>query len=167
MSPFEDYFFFLCLILTYNPNFYHIISVLQNVVSKRALQFRGNAQHNAQEFLLWLLDRVHEDLNNMVLPSSRPPRKVTKLFWGTLLFIPSVTSWGFDLRQLNDIRYSVLPCLVALLPISLHVLTVLVMKLLLFEKRVPKGFFVCHHRITIFVPGRTLCEKGPSWNPKG
>eukprot|EP00063_Salmo_salar_P039485 XP_014014320.1 PREDICTED: ubiquitin carboxyl-terminal hydrolase 31-like isoform X1 [Salmo salar] len=47
----------------------------KNVVSKSALQFRGNAQHDAQEFLLWLLDRVHEDLNNIVLPSSRPPRK--------------------------------------------------------------------------------------------
>ncbi|CAB1337813.1 unnamed protein product, partial [Coregonus sp. 'balchen'] len=46
-----------------------------NVVSKSALQFRGNAQHDAQEFLLWLLDRVHEDLNNIVLPSSRPTRK--------------------------------------------------------------------------------------------
>uniref|UniRef100_A0A8C9S7M6 ubiquitinyl hydrolase 1 n=1 Tax=Scleropages formosus TaxID=113540 RepID=A0A8C9S7M6_SCLFO len=45
----------------------------KNVVSKSALQFRGNAQHDAQEFLLWLLDRVHEDLNNIVHPSSRPP----------------------------------------------------------------------------------------------
>ncbi|KAL4624391.1 ubiquitin carboxyl-terminal hydrolase 31 [Arapaima gigas] len=43
----------------------------KNVVSKNALQFRGNAQHDAQEFLLWLLDRVHEDLNNIVYPISR------------------------------------------------------------------------------------------------
>ncbi|KAF7667699.1 hypothetical protein LDENG_00049110 [Lucifuga dentata] len=47
----------------------------KNVVSKSALQFRGNSQHDAQEFLLWLLDRVHEDLNNIVHPDSRPPRK--------------------------------------------------------------------------------------------
>ncbi|KAJ0060210.1 hypothetical protein NL108_004061, partial [Boleophthalmus pectinirostris] len=46
-----------------------------NVVSKSALQFRGNSQHDAQEFLLWLLDRVHEDLNNIVHPDSRPPIK--------------------------------------------------------------------------------------------
>ncbi|AWP17591.1 putative ubiquitin carboxyl-terminal hydrolase 31-like [Scophthalmus maximus] len=47
----------------------------KNVVSKSALQFRGNSQHDAQEFLLWLLDRVHEDLNHVILPESRPPRK--------------------------------------------------------------------------------------------
>ncbi|KAJ8399797.1 hypothetical protein AAFF_G00405270 [Aldrovandia affinis] len=48
----------------------------KNVVSKSALQFRGNGQHDAQEFLLWLLDRVHEDLNNIVhvnRPSIKPP----------------------------------------------------------------------------------------------
>ncbi|XP_047465906.1 ubiquitin carboxyl-terminal hydrolase 31-like isoform X2 [Mugil cephalus] len=47
----------------------------KNVVSKSALQFRGNSQHDAQEFLLWLLDRVHEDLNQIINPDSRPPRK--------------------------------------------------------------------------------------------
>lgn len=47
----------------------------QNVVSKNATQFKGNAQHDAQEFLLWLLDRVHEDLNT-VNPNSRPAIKV-------------------------------------------------------------------------------------------
>ncbi|KFW84545.1 Ubiquitin carboxyl-terminal hydrolase 31, partial [Manacus vitellinus] len=48
---------------------------LQNIVSKNAMQYRGNAQHDAQEFLLWLLDRVHEDLNNVVNSSSVPPLK--------------------------------------------------------------------------------------------
>ncbi|KFZ58948.1 Ubiquitin carboxyl-terminal hydrolase 31, partial [Podiceps cristatus] len=48
---------------------------LQNIVSKNAMQYRGNAQHDAQEFLLWLLDRVHEDLNNVVNCSSLPPLK--------------------------------------------------------------------------------------------
>ncbi|KAM8843992.1 ubiquitin carboxyl-terminal hydrolase 43 isoform 2-T6 [Spinachia spinachia] len=33
------------------------------VVSKHGSQFRGNSQHDALEFLLWLLDRVHEDVN--------------------------------------------------------------------------------------------------------
>ncbi|NXK90166.1 UBP43 hydrolase, partial [Formicarius rufipectus] len=36
--------------------------LLQNIVSKHSAQFRGNAQHDALEFLLWLLDRMHEDL---------------------------------------------------------------------------------------------------------
>ncbi|KAJ0057815.1 hypothetical protein NL108_002926 [Boleophthalmus pectinirostris] len=46
----------------------------KSVVSKNASQFKGNAQHDAQEFLLWLLDRVHEDLNT-VNPNSRPAIK--------------------------------------------------------------------------------------------
>nr|XP_046233988.1 ubiquitin carboxyl-terminal hydrolase 31-like [Scatophagus argus] len=47
----------------------------KNVVSKSALQFKGNSQHDAQEFLLWLLDRVHEDLNHIAHPDIRAPRK--------------------------------------------------------------------------------------------
>ncbi|XP_040919352.1 ubiquitin carboxyl-terminal hydrolase 43 isoform X2 [Toxotes jaculatrix] len=38
----------------------------KTIVSKYGSQFRGNSQHDALEFLLWLLDRVHEDVN---LPS--------------------------------------------------------------------------------------------------
>ncbi|KAM6403487.1 ubiquitin carboxyl-terminal hydrolase 43 [Rhynochetos jubatus] len=34
----------------------------KNIVSKHSSQFRGNTQHDALEFLLWLLDRMHEDL---------------------------------------------------------------------------------------------------------
>lgn len=49
----------------------------KNAVSKNAMQYRGNAQHDAQEFLLWLLDRVHEDLNSTAQPGSgtriKPP----------------------------------------------------------------------------------------------
>ncbi|KFP05433.1 Ubiquitin carboxyl-terminal hydrolase 43, partial [Calypte anna] len=37
---------------------------LQNIVSKHSSQFRGNSQHDALEFLLWLLDRMHEDLGD-------------------------------------------------------------------------------------------------------
>nr|XP_061805773.1 ubiquitin carboxyl-terminal hydrolase 31-like [Nerophis lumbriciformis] len=44
----------------------------KNAVSRNATQFKGNSQHDAQEFLLWLLDRVHEDLNT-VNPMGRPP----------------------------------------------------------------------------------------------
>ncbi|KAM6111192.1 LOW QUALITY PROTEIN: ubiquitin carboxyl-terminal hydrolase 43 [Pterocles gutturalis] len=34
----------------------------KSIVSKHSAQFRGNAQHDALEFLLWLLDRLHQDL---------------------------------------------------------------------------------------------------------
>ncbi|XP_065747996.1 ubiquitin carboxyl-terminal hydrolase 31 isoform X2 [Phocoena phocoena] len=46
----------------------------KSIVSKNALQYRGNSQHDAQEFLLWLLDRVHEDLNH-VKQSGQAPLK--------------------------------------------------------------------------------------------
>ena len=36
---------------------------LKSVIEKYGAQYRGAAQHDAQEFLLWLLDKVHEDLN--------------------------------------------------------------------------------------------------------
>ena len=32
-------------------------------MDKHASQYKGGRQHDAQEFLLWLLDQVHEDLN--------------------------------------------------------------------------------------------------------
>ncbi|NWR65836.1 UBP43 hydrolase, partial [Bucorvus abyssinicus] len=41
---------------------------LQNIVSKHSSQFRGNAQHDALEFLLWLLNRIHEDLGTASPP---------------------------------------------------------------------------------------------------
>nr|XP_044986748.1 ubiquitin carboxyl-terminal hydrolase 31 isoform X2 [Jaculus jaculus] len=47
----------------------------KSIVSKNALQYRGNSQHDAQEFLLWLLDRVHEDLNHTVKQSGQSPVK--------------------------------------------------------------------------------------------
>lgn len=51
--------------------------LLQNIVSKHSAQFRGNAQHDALEFLLWLLDRMHEDLGAASLaPQSRVSEEV-------------------------------------------------------------------------------------------
>lgn len=45
---------------TYNPE---ISNQFKLIVDKYGTQYRGNNQHDAQEFLMWLLDKVHEDLN--------------------------------------------------------------------------------------------------------
>nr|XP_047931934.1 ubiquitin carboxyl-terminal hydrolase 43 [Anser cygnoides] len=45
--------------LDYSPR---LSAEFKSIVSKHGAQFRGNAQHDALEFLLWLLDRMHEDL---------------------------------------------------------------------------------------------------------
>uniref|UniRef100_A0A672FZJ6 ubiquitinyl hydrolase 1 n=1 Tax=Salarias fasciatus TaxID=181472 RepID=A0A672FZJ6_SALFA len=42
----------------------------KSIVAKYGSQFRGNSQHDALEFLLWLLDRVHEDANSNSNPDS-------------------------------------------------------------------------------------------------
>uniref|UniRef100_A0A671K4V7 ubiquitinyl hydrolase 1 n=1 Tax=Sinocyclocheilus anshuiensis TaxID=1608454 RepID=A0A671K4V7_9TELE len=47
----------------------------KSVVSKYGSQFKGNAQHDALEFLLWLLDSVHEDAS---LPTNSNHNSKTK-----------------------------------------------------------------------------------------
>lgn len=44
----------------YDPR---ITSQFKEVVGRYADQYQGSSQHDAQEFFLWLLDNVHEDLN--------------------------------------------------------------------------------------------------------
>ena len=44
----------------YNPV---VSSRFKEVVGRNAEQYQGSAQHDAQEFFLWLLDNIHEDLN--------------------------------------------------------------------------------------------------------
>uniref|UniRef100_A0A8C4QN08 ubiquitinyl hydrolase 1 n=1 Tax=Eptatretus burgeri TaxID=7764 RepID=A0A8C4QN08_EPTBU len=57
--------------LEYTPQ---LSSDFKHVVARYASQFRGSSQQDAQEFLLWLLDRVHEDLNNSnTVPGTRSP----------------------------------------------------------------------------------------------
>lgn len=41
-----------------------ISSFTREVVGLWGEQYRGSAQHDAQEFLLWLVDHLHEDLNH-------------------------------------------------------------------------------------------------------
>ncbi len=41
------------------------VVIFQNLVAQRASQFSGYAQHDAQEFMAFLLDGLHEDLNRV------------------------------------------------------------------------------------------------------
>lgn len=45
---------------SYSPE---ISGHLKTVVSKYNTQYKGSSQHDAQEFLLWLLDRINEELH--------------------------------------------------------------------------------------------------------
>ncbi|XP_062930391.1 ubiquitin carboxyl-terminal hydrolase 43a [Mobula hypostoma] len=47
----------------------------KNIVAKYGSQFRGNSQHDALEFLLWLLNRIHEDLNCSPNKKAKPSVK--------------------------------------------------------------------------------------------
>lgn len=49
-----------------------ISSDFKVVVGQHGLQYRGYAQHDAQEFFLWLLDKVHEDLNRATKKKYKP-----------------------------------------------------------------------------------------------
>ena len=55
-----------------------ISSDFRNVVGKFGPQYRGYSQHDAQEFLLWLLDKVHEDLNR-AMKKKYKPNKVSRI----------------------------------------------------------------------------------------
>lgn len=44
----------------------------KDVVGKYAAQYQGASQHDAQEFFLWLLDSIHEDLNQASKKKYRP-----------------------------------------------------------------------------------------------
>ncbi|XP_043924726.1 ubiquitin carboxyl-terminal hydrolase 43 [Protopterus annectens] len=58
--------------LDYSPQ----LSVeFKNTVSKYSAQFRGNSQHDALEFLLWLLNRVNEDLDASPNKKTKTPGK--------------------------------------------------------------------------------------------
>ena len=58
--------------LQYEPE---ISSKFKALVEKNASQYNGSSQHDAQEFLLWLLDQVHEDLNQATKKKYKPAVK--------------------------------------------------------------------------------------------
>lgn len=54
--------------------FSNISSKFKTLVAKYGSQYEGNEQHDAQEFLLWLLDKVHEDLNTASKQKYKKPK---------------------------------------------------------------------------------------------
>ena len=53
-----------------------VMVYFKDVIGRHASQYQGSSQHDAQEFFLWLLDNVHEDLNLAGKKKYRP-RKVS------------------------------------------------------------------------------------------
>ncbi|XP_054849020.1 ubiquitin carboxyl-terminal hydrolase 31 [Eublepharis macularius] len=76
----------------------------KSIISKNAMQYRGSSQHDAQEFLLWLLDRVHEDLNNLVKSNGSPPLK-PPLEEHTLIEGPAFPVNGSFVQELFQAQY--------------------------------------------------------------
>ena len=56
----------------------NISSALKHVIGKSNGQYKGSEQHDAQEFLLWLLDRVNEDLT---VKKKDKLVKVIQIYW--------------------------------------------------------------------------------------
>ncbi|CAK8696346.1 unnamed protein product [Clavelina lepadiformis] len=48
---------------------------LKDTIGKYASQYKGTIQHDSQEFLLWLFDKLHEDLNQMPVKKRTFSRK--------------------------------------------------------------------------------------------
>ena len=60
----------------YDPR---VTAYFKEVIGGHASQYQGSSQHDAQEFFLWLLDNVHEDLNQAGKKKYRPIKVSTSL----------------------------------------------------------------------------------------
>ncbi|XP_013788847.1 ubiquitin carboxyl-terminal hydrolase 15-like, partial [Limulus polyphemus] len=56
-----------------------ISNEFKTYVAKYGAQYEGSNQHDAQEFLLWLLDKVHEDLNTATKKNIRSQRFILQV----------------------------------------------------------------------------------------
>ena len=66
-------------------------TAFKSVVDKYGSQYRGNLQHDAQEFLLWLLDKVHEDLNQATYKKYKIIKVINGFFLIFIVYIIIVT----------------------------------------------------------------------------
>lgn len=71
------------------------------VVDRYGTQFRSSTQHDAQEFLFWLLDKVHEDLNT----ASKRKYKPIKVRIRNRYYI-HIKCYAVKLRLLNRNHYN-------------------------------------------------------------
>ena len=71
----------------YDPR---VTAYFKEVIGSHASQYQGSSQHDAQEFFLWLLDNVHEDLNQAGKKKYRPI-KVSRLSTLFSLFSPPLS----------------------------------------------------------------------------
>lgn len=67
----------------YDPD---ISNQFKLIVDKYGTQYCGNNQHDAQEFLIWLLDKVHEDLNT----ATKKNYKVNKVCYSYFIILVSL-----------------------------------------------------------------------------
>lgn len=77
---------------------------MQAIVASKASQFTGYAQHDAQEFMAFLLDGLHEDLNRIqnkpyteTVDSDGRPDEVSQ---------GGIVGWGFCVSQLLSLLSS-------------------------------------------------------------
>ena len=63
--------------LNYSPS---LSDHFKSVVSKYNVQYKGSSQHDAQEFLLWLLDRLNEELQHSQKKKSKDTLKLKKVY---------------------------------------------------------------------------------------
>ena len=66
----------------YDPR---VTAHFKEVIGNHASQYQGSSQHDAQEFFLWLLDNVHEDLNQAGKKKYRPIKVCGSLLWSLSL----------------------------------------------------------------------------------
>ena len=66
----------------YDPR---VTGQFKDVIGRHACQYQGSSQHDAQEFFLWLLDCVHEDLNQAGKKKYRP----MKVSWSVVGWLVS------------------------------------------------------------------------------